>query len=118
MPVFYSRRRIFQAAAASTALRMAAQSSPEKKMRLGIIIGIGKNPEAAIKRVHDLGFPTCQLTVGGASNSAVGPLRDALTRYGVEVTSAVATGPPPEVYDLYQGPMTIGFAPRQYREAR
>lgn len=97
---------------------MAAQSSPEKKMRLGIIIGIGKNPEAAIKRVHELGFPTCQLTVGGAGNSAVGPLRDALSKYGVEVTSAVATGPPPEIYDFYQGPMTIGLAPRQYREAR
>jgi len=118
MPTFYNRRQIFQAAAAATALRMAAQPAPPKKMLLGIITGISKNPEAAIKHVHDLGFPTCQLTIGAFDAGAAEKVRDALAKYGVEATAAVAVGPPPEVYDFYKGPLTIGLAPRQYREAR
>jgi len=45
-------------------------------------------------------------------------LRAALDQYHVEATSLVAGGPGPEIYDFYQGPLTIGFVPRQYREAR
>ena len=41
-----------------------------------------------------------------------------MAKYGVEVTSAIAGGPGPEIYDFYKGPVTIGLAPRQYREAR
>ena len=116
MTTFYNRRQLFRSAAAAGALSLAAQ--PQKKMRLGVITGVSKDPEAAIKRVHDLGFPTCQLSIGAFDDDTVAKLRDALAKYGIEATSAVATGPPPEVYDFYKGPLTIGLVPRQYREAR
>jgi sugar phosphate isomerase/epimerase len=87
-------------------------------MRLGVIIGVSKDPDAAIKHVHDLGFSTCQLVIEAFDDGTVTKLRDALAKYAVEGTAAVATGPPPEVYDFYKGPVTIGLVPRQYREAR
>ena len=76
------------------------------------------DPERAIKKVHDLGFPTCQLVIEAFDDATVAKLRDALAKYKVEVTSAIAVGPPPEIYDFYKGPLTIGLVPRQYREAR
>ncbi|HUI54111.1 MAG TPA: sugar phosphate isomerase/epimerase family protein [Bryobacteraceae bacterium] len=87
-------------------------------MRLGIILSISPDPDAAIRRVRDLGFPTCQAVVGETDGAMAARLRKALDQYGVEATSAVSTGPKPEVYDFYQGPLTIGLVPRQYRQAR
>ena len=114
----YNRRRLFQAAVAGAALRAAAQTAPRGKMRLGVILSISPDPETAIRRVHDLGFPTCQVSVRETDNATAAKLRGALDKYHVEATSAVASGPGPEVYDFYQGPLTIGLVPRQYRQAR
>ncbi len=104
--------------AAAAAYRAVAQTPAHGKMRLGVIIGISPDPDAAIRRVHDLGFPTCQVYVRETGDDAVAKLRAALERYRVEATSAVVTGPGPEVYDFYQGPVTIGLVPGQYRQAR
>jgi L-ribulose-5-phosphate 3-epimerase len=117
MKTLLNRRQLIQSAAAATVLRATSQAD-QKKMRLGVITGLSTDPEATIKRVHDLGFPTCQLAIGSFDDGIVAKLREALVKYNVEVSSAVATGPAPEVYDFYKGPLTIGLAPRQYREAR
>jgi len=45
-------------------------------------------------------------------------LRQALDRYGIEATSLVVGGPGKEVWDFYQGPLTIGLVPRETRAAR
>jgi sugar phosphate isomerase/epimerase len=87
-------------------------------MRLGIILGLSADPEADIKRVHDLGFPTCQLGIRANDDGIATKLRQALDRYQVEVTSAVSGGPGREVYDFRQGPLTIGLVPRDVRAAR
>jgi sugar phosphate isomerase/epimerase len=87
-------------------------------MKLGIILSIVPDPESAIRRVHDLGFPTCQVLVGETDPPTARRLRAALERYGIEATSAVVSGPGPEIYDFYQGPLTIGLSPRQYRPER
>jgi L-ribulose-5-phosphate 3-epimerase len=119
MKGFFNRRQLLKAATAATALGAAAEPPAQKKMRLGLVTGISRGPEAAIKRVHDLGFPTCQLAIGAVDDdAAVTELRSALAKYAVEATSAIAGGPGPEVYDFYKGPLTIGLAPREYREAR
>lgn len=88
------------------------------KLRLGIILGISPDPGAAIQRVHELGFPTCQVTPRETDAATAAKLRRALDQYGVEATSAVAGGPGPEIYDFYHGPATIGLVPAQYRAAR
>jgi len=112
----WNRRSLLRAATAAAAWQAAAQSA--RKMRLGIILSIAPDPEAAMQRVHDLGFPTCQVTPRELDDATAARLRRASARLGVEVTSAVCGGPGPEIYDFYQGPLTIGLVPREYRAAR
>lgn len=111
-----TRRQILQVAA--TALSLSGQTPASAKMRLGVILGISPDPDAAIRRVKELGFPTCQVSPGATDDDAAGKLRQALDRYGVEASAVVAGGPGPEVYNFYQGPQTIGLVPRATRAAR
>ena len=89
-----------------------------KPLRLGLIIGIGKDPDAAMTKVHDLGLPTCQVYVDDFAPEQVGRLRQALDKYGIEATSLVVGGPGKEVWDFYQGPLTIGLVPSETRATR
>jgi L-ribulose-5-phosphate 3-epimerase len=121
----YNRRTLLCAAAASGLSEYAGllqaraqEPMPEARMKLGVILGITRQPDGAIQRVHDLGLPTCQVSVRDTGDDAAANLRRALDRYGVEATSAVASGPGPEVYDFYRGPLTIGLVPREYRAQR
>jgi sugar phosphate isomerase/epimerase len=87
-------------------------------LRLGLIIGIGKDPDSAMAKVHDLGLPTCQVFVDKIEPELAGRLRRALDEHGIEATSLVVGGPGKEVWDFYQGPLTIGLVPRETRDAR
>jgi len=127
MAMSIRRRQFLQTAAAVTAGGWVfgpsgmptASAASAGGMRLGIILGLSANPDADIKRVSDLGFPTCQLGVhGDFGDAAAEQLRKALDRYHVEATSAVSGGPGREVYNFYQGPLTIGLVPRDVRAAR
>src|SRR6267378_6273013 len=89
-----------------------------KPLRLGLIIGIGRDPDAAMAKVHDLGLPTCQVFVDEVEPELAGRLREALNKYQIEASSLVVGGPGKEVWDFYQGPLTIGLVPRETREAR
>jgi sugar phosphate isomerase/epimerase len=119
----FDRRHFFRAALAVAAASetLAAAPAPDpapSKIRLGVITGISPDPDASIRRVHDLGFPTCQLSIGDTTDATLGKLRAALDHYEIEATSAVAGGPGPEIYDFYRGPETIGLVPRDTRAAR
>ena len=87
-------------------------------MRLGLIVGVGTDPESAIKKVHDLGVPTAQVEVYSFGPAMVTRLRAALDHYQIEATSLVIGGPGPEEWDFYHGPLTIGFVPSESRAAR
>jgi sugar phosphate isomerase/epimerase len=89
-----------------------------KPLRLGLIVGIGKDPDSAMAKVHDLGLPTCQVFVDKIEPELAGRLRRALDEHGIEATSLVVGGPGKEVWDFYQGPLTIGLVPRETRDAR
>jgi sugar phosphate isomerase/epimerase len=95
-----------------------ASNEGRKPLRLGLIIGIGKDPHSAMAKVHDLGLPTCQVFVDEIEPELGGRLRRALDEYGIEATSIVVGGPGKEVWDFYQGPLTIGLVPRETRDAR
>jgi sugar phosphate isomerase/epimerase len=71
-----------------------------------------------MSKVHDLGLPTCQVFVDDFEPAQAGRLRQALDKHGIEATSLVVGGPGKEVYDFYQGPLTIGLVPRETRAAR
>jgi L-ribulose-5-phosphate 3-epimerase len=110
-------RRVFLVAVGAAGLR-AAPSGSARGMRLGVIAQVTSDPEAAILRVHDFGFPTCQIASEAFDPGTAERLRAALDRYGIEATSVIAGGPGPEIYDFYQGPQTIGLVPPEYRDAR
>jgi sugar phosphate isomerase/epimerase len=95
-----------------------ASNDGKKPLRLGLIIGIGKDPEAAMAKVHDLGLPTGQVFVDDFEPEQVTRLQLALEKYGIEATSLVVGGPGREVWDFYQGPLTIGLVPPETRAAR
>jgi L-ribulose-5-phosphate 3-epimerase len=95
-----------------------AADDGKKPLRLGLIIGIGKDPDAALARVHDLGLPTSQIFVEEFESDLAIRLRESLQKYQIEPTSVVVGGPGKEVWDFYQGPLTIGLAPKATRAAR
>lgn len=113
----YDRRQtIRMAVAAGLALR--ADAAPAQGMRLGVVTGLSPDPDAAIRRLKDLGFSTCQVSPGAADEATAVKLREALDRHRVEASAVIAGGPGPEIYNFYQGPQTIGLVPRSTRAAR
>jgi L-ribulose-5-phosphate 3-epimerase len=103
----------------------AAQSAPrvpsddgKRPLRLGLIIGMGKDPDGAMAKVQALGLPTCQVFVDDFELEQVTRLRQALDKYKIEATSLVVGGPGKEEWDFYQGPLTVGIVPRETRAAR
>jgi L-ribulose-5-phosphate 3-epimerase len=103
----------------------ASQSAPsvaadegKKPLRLGLIISIGNNPDAAMAKVREFGLPTSQVFVDDPQPELATRLRQALDKYQIEGTSVVVGGPGKEVWDFYQGPLTVGLVPRETRAAR
>jgi L-ribulose-5-phosphate 3-epimerase len=87
-------------------------------LRLGVIIGIGKDPDAAMRKVQELGLPTAQIYVDEFEPGLGERLRAALEKHGIEPTSLVVGGPGKEVWDFYGGPLTVGLVPRETRAVR
>jgi sugar phosphate isomerase/epimerase len=115
VPVWLDARARVDPRGTRAATALAPSPHP---LRLGLIIGVEKDPDAAIAKVHDLGLPTAQILLDDFTPEMLNSLRKALEGYSVEATSLVVGGPGPEVYDFYQGPLTCGLVPRQYRAAR
>jgi L-ribulose-5-phosphate 3-epimerase len=96
----------------------ASDNEGKQPLRLGLIIAIGKDPDAAMAKVRDLGLPTAQVFVDEFETGLVEPLRQALEKHQIEPTALVVGGPGKESWDFYQGPLTIGLVPRATRAAR
>ena len=95
-----------------------ASNAGKKPLRLGLIVGIGRDPAKALEKVRDLGIPTAQIYVEEFFPELAGKLRAALDAYKIEATSVVVGGPGKEAWNFYEGPQTIGLVPRATREAR
>lgn len=124
-------RREFLTAASSVVLAdilrpaASAQSASQgsvKPMALGLLVSPYGAPEATIKRVHDLGFSNCFLSLDGYINrftpEAATELKDLLSRYEVVCTTVEVVGPPPLEWNFLRGPSTIGLVPAATRAAR
>jgi L-ribulose-5-phosphate 3-epimerase len=95
-----------------------ASNNGRKPLRLGLIINVGQDPDSSIAKVQSLGLPTCQAFVDDFTPNLAGRLRQALDKHAIEATSLVVGGPGKEIWDFYQGPLTIGLVPRETRAAR
>ena len=91
-------------------------------MALGLMVKPFDAPEAIIRRVHDLGFSTCFLSLDGYINrftpAAATELRDLLAKYDVTATTVEVVGPAPLEWNFLRGPSTIGLVPPSTRAAR
>jgi len=107
-------------AAAGAGALLATSPSPGagKPMRLGLFVGIDKDPAGALAKVRDLGFGTCQVAVEDFSAESERGLKAAVEKTGIEITALDSLGPGPHVWDFYQGPITIGLVPEKFRRAR
>ncbi|MGH9328577.1 MAG: TIM barrel protein [Terriglobia bacterium] len=110
--------RVLAAPLAAEAPQSAPSERGYKPMALGVIIGIGNDPEAAITKVHSLNLPTCQIEAEYLDDDLVKQLRAALDKYGIVCTALGTSGPGPYIYNFYDGPLTLGLIPLTYRAQR
>ena len=103
-----------------TFLRVAAvplTAAPARPFRLGLVTRV-REPEADIKKIHDLGLPTCFIYTDDYRSSLADEVRGALDRYRIEPTGVESLGPGRNVWNFTEGPSTIGLVPRRYRRER
>ena len=129
------RRDFLSTAAAATALMpVAAISGPfvspvqaqsaasGTSMPLGLLIAPAEGPEETIRRVRDLGLPTCFLSldayIGKFTPQLADEMKALLAKYQVTATTVEVVGPKPLEWNFLQGPSTIGLVPRATRAAR
>jgi L-ribulose-5-phosphate 3-epimerase len=99
-----------------------ANSAALKPMALGLVVSPYGAPEQTIKRVHDLGFSNCFLSldgyIGKFTHDAAQELKGLLAKYNVVTTTIEVVGPPPLEWNFLRGPATIGLVPPATRAAR
>jgi L-ribulose-5-phosphate 3-epimerase len=100
----------------------AATPAAVKPMDLGLIISPFGDPEGTFRRVHDIGFSNCFLSLDGYSNGftpqVASQFGDLLAKYSLVATTVEVVGPPPLVWNFLRGPATIGLVPPGTRTAR
>jgi L-ribulose-5-phosphate 3-epimerase len=122
-------RRTFLGTAAAAAIATGmdpiasiAETPKLKPMAVGLLISPYGAPEASIKRVHDMGFSNCFLSldgyIGKFTPDAAKQIGDLLAKYDVVATTVEVVGPGPLVWDFLHGPSTIGVVPPKTRAAR
>jgi sugar phosphate isomerase/epimerase len=91
-------------------------------MDLGLIVSPFGAPEATFRRVHQLGFSNCFLSLDGYINGftpqIAAQFRDLLAKYELIATAVEVVGPPPLEWNFTRGPSTIGLVPPSARAAR
>ncbi len=109
-------------AAAAQLLGGTANAAMLRPMALGLLVSPFDAPEETIRRVHDLGFSNCFLSLDGYLGSftlaLAGQMRQLLARYNVTATTVEVVGPQPLRWNFTEGPATIGLVPPRTRAAR
>ena len=124
-------RRTFLGTAAAAAITTGIHPIPSfaepdiprlSPMALGLLISPYGNAEATIKRVRDMGFSNCFLSLDGYINKftpeAAKQIGALLAKYNLVATTVEVVGPPPLEWNFLEGPSTIGLVPPKTRAAR
>ena len=90
-------------------------------IKLGVITSLNNNVEDNIRRVAELGLPTCQLKCWNSAfltdemaDRAIAACRE----YGVAVSAFWCGWDGMSYWNFYEGPLTLGLVPREYRAER
>jgi len=96
--------------------------APSKPMEIGILIAPFGSPEDHFRRVRELGFNNCFLSldgyIGGFTSAVVSQFRDLIAKYNLTVTAVEVVGPGRLEWNFTEGPSTIGLVPPGTRAAR
>ncbi len=124
-------RRTFLGTAAAAAITTGIHPIPSfaepdiprlSPMALGLLISPYGNAEATIKRVRDMGFSNCFLSLDGYINKftpeAAKQIGALLAKCNLVATTVEVVGPPPLEWNFLEGPSTIGLVPPKTRAAR
>lgn len=90
-------------------------------MKLGVMVHLSKNVYEDFKKVHDMGFTTCQLCCWEESmftEEFTQLVNKAVADNNIEITAFWCGWQGPKVWDFYSGPNTLGLVPEAYRYAR
>jgi len=100
----------------------AASPSAVKPMDVGLLISPFGDPDGTFRRVRDIGFSNCFLSLDGYINgftpAIANQFGDLLAKYSLVATTVEVVGPPPLVWNFLRGPSTIGLVPPSTRAAR
>jgi L-ribulose-5-phosphate 3-epimerase len=125
-----NRRDFISCATAATLAQVVPSASalsglptpPLKPMDVGLLIAPFGAPEEHFRRVRDLGFDNCFLSldgyIGGFTPAVVGQFRDLIAKYRLTVTAVEVVGPGRLEWNFTEGPSTIGLVPPGSRAAR
>ncbi len=124
------RRTFLSAASAAVASHVIhptvagaeSRSASLKPMAIGLLVSPFGAPEATIRRVRDLGFGNCFLSmdgyIGKFTPNVATEIKGLLDKYEVVATTVEVVGPAPLEWNFLQGPSTIGLVPPATRAAR
>lgn len=90
-------------------------------MKLGAIIGLSENPAEEFHKLTSMGLNTCQLAAWDESlftPQVAERLRQASLDQGVEITALWCGWGGPAIWNLVDGPNTLGLVPPTYRYER
>jgi L-ribulose-5-phosphate 3-epimerase len=120
------RKFLYSSALLAAVPRLSATYGKEQSLKntakggnmlLGVISS-ADNPEKDLKIVSDLGFPTCQLSIGTYTPNLAKRVSDSLGKYRLMPSSLICMGPGTYKWNFIEGPSTIGLVPRENRQAR
>ncbi|MCL4862450.1 MAG: sugar phosphate isomerase/epimerase [Caldilineaceae bacterium] len=91
------------------------------EIKLGVLARLEEGVEQAMNKVHEMGFPTCQVATWRGeqlTDATAEQLRAAAARAQVEISTIWAGLPGRHVWDFLEGPTTIGLVPETTRAER
>lgn len=91
-----------------------------RRPRLGLVVRADQktSPDESLAAVRRFGISTCQLSVGMAPPELAVPIRNAAAKHQVTITALMTLGGGRMVWDLRDGPKTIGIIPPDTRGER
>lgn len=90
-------------------------------IKIGVLVLLKENIREEIKKVHDLGFNSCQIcswNIPLHTDEMAQIINEAKAEFGVNVSTFWCGWSGPCKWNFYDGPLTIGLVPEQYRETR
>jgi sugar phosphate isomerase/epimerase len=90
-------------------------------MKLGAITGLTAEPAVEFEKLNKMGLETCQLAAWNETlftSQVVEKVIQASARYQIQISALWCGWGGPAIWDLVDGPNTLGLVPPTYRYAR